>query len=87
MSVRKSIQKDLVERGFYPKWLEEFMSDKRANVIFGNYKIIYIFEDNTISVQKKGSNPSSVYFDLSTVECQDHLNYPKELHSVVEVYI
>jgi len=82
MSVRKSIQKDLMERGFYPKWLEEFMSDKQANVIFGNYKIIYIFEDNTISIQKKGSNPSSVYFDLSTVECQDHLNYPKELHSV-----
>ena len=45
MSVRKSIQKDLMERGFYPKWLEEFMSDKQANVIFGNYKIIYIFED------------------------------------------
>jgi len=84
MSVRKSIQTDLLKRGFHPKWLNEFMSDEQANVIVGNYKIIYIFEDYTISVQKKGNNPSSVYFELTTVEeeYQKHLNYPKELHSV-----
>lgn len=84
MSIRSTIQKELLKREVFPKWLGEFMSDKKCKVIFGNYKIIYIFDDTTISVQKKGSNPSGIYFDLCSVseEYQPYLNYPKQLYSV-----